>query len=148
MHAQQQVLNALQTLLASGGTVAGARVYLDRVDPLQPDELPAISIEEDAEGEAAQMYTVDSLQQRDLSVTVSCILSHATTAAADARSFGLAVEKLIAPSTALAALCKLGINITASRQINNGEGDRLFAARQQTWRFSYLVTPATPDTIV
>ena len=148
MHAQQQVLNALQTLLAAGGTVASTRVFLDRVDPLQSDELPAISIEEDAEGETAQMYTVDNLQQRDLTVTVNCILSHATTAAADARSFGLAVEKLIAPSTALAALCSLGVNITASRQINNAEGDRLFAARQQTWRFSYLGNPATPDTIV
>ena len=148
MHAQQQVLNALQALLAGGSTVAGSRVFLDRVDPIQSDELPAISIEEDAEGETAQMYTVDNLQQRDLTVTVNCILSHATTAAADARSFGLAVEKLIAPSTALAALCSLGVNITASRQINNGEGDRLFAARQQTWRFSYLVNPATPDTIV
>jgi hypothetical protein len=147
MHAQQQVLNALQALLAAGSTVASTRVFLDRVDPLQPDELPAISIEEDPEGEVAEAANVGGLDRRDLTVLVTCILAHTTTAAADARSFGLAVEKLVAPSTALSALCKLGWRMTSSRQINNGEGDRLLAARQQTWRFSYLVNPDAPDTI-
>lgn len=146
LHAQQQILNALQALLAAGGTVAGNRVYLDRVDPLQSDELPAILIEEE-DGETAEPYTIHGVEQRELSVSISAVLAHSSTAAADARAFGLAVEKLIAPSTALAALAKLGVRITASRPHNNGEGDRLLAARQQSWRFTYLVSATTPDII-
>ena len=146
-HAQQQVLNALQALLAGGGTVAGSRVFLDRVDPLQPDELPAILIDEDGDGESSEPYTISSLDARELGVQVSCVLAHSTTAAADARAFGLAVEKLAAPSTALAAIAKRGVRITGSRQDNSGEGDRLLAARVQAWRFAYLVDPATPDVI-
>lgn len=146
-HAQQQVLDALQALLAGGGTAAGARVFLDRVDPLQPNELPAILIEEEPEGESAEPYTVHGVERRELAVSVSGVVTHSTTAAADARALGLAIEKLVAPSTALAALAKLGVRITNSRLAINGEGDRLMAARQQSWRFVYLVNPATPDVI-
>jgi hypothetical protein len=145
LHAQQQILNALQALLAAGGTVAGASVFVDRVDPLQPEELPAILIEED--GETVDPYTIHGVEQRELSVTVSPVLAHSTTAAADVRAFGLVVEKLIAPSTALAALAKLGVRITASRPVLNGEGDRMLAARQQSWRLTYLVNASTPDII-
>lgn len=146
-HAQQQILDALKTLLAAGGTVAGTRVFLDRVDPLQPTELPAILIEEEPEGESAEPYTVHGVEQRELAVLVSGVLSHSTTAAADARNLGLAIEKLIAPSTALAALAKLGVRITNSRMVVQGDLDRLLAARLQSWRFTYLVNAATPDVI-
>ena len=147
LHAQQQVLNALQALLAAGGTVAGARVYLDRADPLTASELPAILIEEDG-GESAEPSTIHGVEQRELGVQVAAVLSHSTTAAADARAFGLAVEKLIATSTSLRALAKLGVRIASSRQINSGEFDRLMAAREQSWRFTYLVDAATPDVII
>lgn len=147
LHAQQQILNALQALLAAGGTVAGARVFVDRVDPLQPEELPAILIEEDTDGETAEPDTIHGLEQRELSVIVSGILANSSTAAADARAFGLAIEKLVSPSAALQALAKMGHRITSSRLEINGASDTLLAARQQTWRFAYLVNPATPDII-
>lgn len=146
-HAQQQILDALRTVLLNGGTVAGTRVFLDRVDPLQANELPAILIEEDEGGENAEPYTVHGVEQRELAVSVSGVVTHTTTAAADARALGLAIEKLVAPSTALAALAKLGVRITNSRMVINGEGDRLMAARQQSWRFVYLVSAESPDII-
>lgn len=147
-HAQQQVLNALLALLAAGGTVATTRVFVDRVDPLQPEELPAILIEEDGDGETSELSTIGNVEQRELAVQVSCVLAHSTTAAADAREFGLSVEKLIAASTAIAALARMGWRITSSRQVNNGEADRLFAARQQSWRFAYMVAATAPDVIL
>lgn len=146
-HAQQQILDALKTVLVAGGTSAGSNVFLDRVDPLQPNELPAILIEEEPEGESAEPYTVHGVEQRELAVSVSGVVTHTTTAAADARALGLAIEKLVAPSTALNALAKLGVRITNSRLAINGEGDRLMAARQQSWRLTYLVNAASPDTI-
>lgn len=147
-HAQQQVLDALQTLLAAGGTVAGANVFVDRVDPLQENELPAILIGEDGDGETSEPATIGALEQRTLAVQVSCVLKDSTTAAADAREFGLAVEKLIAGSTALALVARMGWYITGSRQVNNGEADRFFASRVQSWRFGYMVAATAPDVIL
>lgn len=147
LHIQQQVLDALQALLAAGGTAAGARVYVDRVDPLQPGQLPAILITEDDGGEDAEPYTFDGIEQRTLSVVVRCVVPPGPTAAADARALGLAGEKLISPSAVMAALCKLGVRITNSRHVNRGEGEQLFAERVQTWQFIYLVNPATPDVV-
>lgn len=144
--AQQQILTALQALLAAGGTVAGTRVYLDRVDALQPADLPAITIEED--GERAESIDLAGEQQRESTITVHCALAATTTAAADARAFGLAVEKLIANSAALAALAFDGVYITNSRTEINGDGDRLMASRDQTWLMAYRVDPTAPDVIL
>lgn len=147
-HAQQQILDALQAVLAAGGTVAGARVFLDRVDPLQANELPAILIEEGDGGERAETLCLSGEERRELDVQVSCVLAAATTAPADARAFGLAVEKLIAGSAALGVLARLERRITESRIVINGDGDRLLSSRQQSWRFAYVVSPTAPDVIL
>lgn len=147
-HAQQQILNAVQAALASGLTAAGARVFLDRVDALQPTELPALLVEEGSEGEGAEVATVHGLEQRTLAVSVSCVVSHGSAAAADARALGLEVEKLLAASPALAALATGGVLYAGSRIEISGEADRLMAARLQDWRFSYFVRPEAPDVIL
>lgn len=147
-HAQQQLLNALQAVLASGGTVAGGRVFVDRIDPLQPEELPALLIEEDADGETSEQFAVSGLERRELSVLVHCVLAHSTDAPAQARSLGLAVEKLMAPSVALSSLASQGLRLTSSRPLVSGDGDRLLASRQQAWVFAYLVRPESPDQFI
>jgi hypothetical protein len=144
--AQQQILDTLQALLAAGGTVAGMRVFVDRVDPLQTSELPAILIEE-AGPEGNEFVMLDRTQRRTAPVTVHCVLSSSTTASADARAFGLAVEKLIWTDAALRTLCQFGIELDSSQTIPQGEGDRLLATRQQQWRFAYRVNPLNPDII-
>lgn len=146
--AAQQILTALQALLAAGGTVAGTRVYVDTVDPLQPAQLPAIVLEEDPGGEQSEPFTVHGYDKRALGVTVHCVISHSTTAAADARSFGLAVEKLIANSATLAALCSQGHRITANRPAINGDFDQLLAERVQSWSFGYIVAVTAPDIFI
>lgn len=143
--AQQQIMNALQTLLAAGATVASTRVFLDKVDNLQAADLPAIVIEE--KGETAEVVQMDGLQERTSTLAVHCVLTHTTTAAADARSFGLAVEKLIANSSAVAALAHLGIFIQQADTAINGDGATLLASRDQIWQASYLVHPTNPEII-
>lgn len=145
--AQQQILNALQAVLAAGGTVAGSRVFVDRVNPLQASELPAILIEEGSAGESVESFMTDTIDRRDLTVDVHCVISNSTTAASDARDFGVAVEKLIVTNAALAALVPLGVQLQATRPTLQGNGDRLLACRSQSWQFSYLVHPATPDVL-
>lgn len=147
-HAQQQVLNAIQAVLAAGGTQAAARVFVDRVDPLQATELPAICIEEGDNGETAEVAFLDGNHRRELAVVINCVLADTTNAGANSRAFGLEVEKLLAASSTVAALCRLGFGISSSRIVNQGEGDRLLASRQQTWQFAYAVSPLAPDVIL
>lgn len=147
-HAQQQILDTLQALLIAGATVAGARVFVDRVDPLQASELPAILIEESDGGESVELFQLSGDQKRTLDVTISCVLDHTSAAPALARDFGLAVEKAIVADPALRSLCSLGLGLSNSRLVVNGEADRLIASRQQSWSFSYLVSYLSPDLIL
>lgn len=146
-HAQQQILEAVAAVLAGGSTAAGTRVFLDRVDSLQPNELPAITVDEAAEGESVELTTIDYVEQRALGVTVACIVAHGNAAAAQVRDLGLQVEKLLAASTTLRALCKLGVQINSSRIEISGEGDRLMAAREQNWTMTYMCAAESPDII-
>ena len=147
-HAQQQVLDALQAVLIAGGTVAGSRVFVDRVDPLQKQDLPALLIEEDSDGERAETDDLEGIERRELRVVIHCVLADSEGAAAAGRAFGLAVEKLVSPSVAIRALSATGPRLTSSRLLQNGEGDRLFGGRQQAWLIDYCVYPSAPDVIL
>jgi hypothetical protein len=147
-HVQQQILDAVKTLLAAAGTAATSNVFLDRVDPLQRSELPGIAIEEAPDGEAAEPYLINGVEQRTYQVDIAGAVKGGATAAADARALGLQIEKAIAASAVLAALAKGGVRITASRQVNAGDGEEIITARQQRWAFTYYVRPETPDLVV
>lgn len=148
-HAQQQILDAVKAALDTGAIVASGRVFLDRDDALHPNELPAILIEEDAAGESVEPQTMHGLQSRELRVNVRVFPAEGNTAAASARELGLKVEKVLAaPAASLAInLCKGGVRLAVSRHLNSGDGERVLAARYQTWRMSYFVRAHTPDVI-
>ena len=143
-HAQQQIIDALQVLLIAGATAAAGRVFVDRVDPLQPSELPALLITED-DGETSETVYLDGGERRELTVVISCVVAADTNATAAARQLGLVVEKLVTGSNALAALARGELRIIRSSPVTSGDGDRLLAAREQGWRFAYFVNPASPD---
>lgn len=145
-HAQQQILDALQALLISGNTVAAGRVFVDRVDPLQANELPAILIDEGEDGERVEVEDLDDGQVRETTFMVACVMSSDDAPAA--RAFGLSVEKLIASNSALRALAREGPDLMANRRLQNGEADRLFSGRLHSWRIAYAVNPIAPDLIV
>lgn len=147
-HAQQQILDAVKAALDTGAIVPVGHVFLDRTDPLGSGELPAILVGEDDGGEQVEPRTVHGLQQRDLAVMVAPVVAATTGAAAQVRELGLKVERVLAaPGAAIAALCKAGVRLDSSRQVNSGEGENTTAARVQTWRMNYLVRAHTPDLI-
>lgn len=145
-HLQQQILDQIQTTLVAGATSAESRVYVDRVDPLQPGDLPAILVDESPEGEQVQPFTVGGVYRRDLAVQIHCVFAHGSAAAVQARDLALEVEKLLQTSQPLAALCTVGIELNASRHLISGEGDRLMASRETSWTMSYAAHASTPDT--
>jgi hypothetical protein len=149
-HLQQQVLDAVRSVLIAGGTAAAGSVFIDRVDPFTQAQLPAIVVRESDNGETVVDVAVSKLEERVLEVEIFCIVApgaDAPATAASARDLGLAVEKIIHPSAALRAIAKKGRRILNSRLGAVGEGDRMFSARFQTWQFSYFVNPATPDVV-
>jgi hypothetical protein len=146
-HMQQQVLSALVAVLVAAETRAGERVFLDRVDNLDAGVLPAILVDEDPNGEVIEQGTLSDIQNRALAVTVKCVLPITATTAADARAFGLEVEKGMRTSgalTAIRAVCS-AYAITASRLEQVTQGDRTYAQRVQDWSFTYHTRRGTPD---
>jgi len=148
-HAQQQILDAVKAALEAAALVGAGKVFLDRDDPVRPEELPAILIEEDPSGETVETQTIHGLLSRELRVNVSAFPSAGSGSPAAARELALKVEKVLAAPTATLAtsLCKGGVRLVVSRQINSGDGERLMASRFQTWRLTYYARAHTPDAI-
>ncbi len=143
-HAQQQILDGYKAALVAANTAAGMRVFLDRVDPLQPDELPAILVEEAPDGEQVDPQTVTGGEARVLSVLVTSVVAHGSEYGARARALGLQVEEALGAATF--AVPKPGrTRIASSRMTLSGEGDRALAAREQTWRTQYFTRRGAPD---
>lgn len=144
-HVQQQILDGVKAALIAAATGAGANVFLDRLDPLEASELPALLIEEAPEGETVDPQTLDGLEQRAYAVLVTCVVAHAREYGSRARELGAEVEKVLGVSSF--AVPKPGrARITSARMTFSGEGDRAMAAREQTWRFSYFTRRGAPDT--
>lgn len=143
-HLQQQVLDAIKATLVAAVTAAGARVFVDWVDPLQ--DLPAILVDEAPDGETTSGTDLGPLRQRTLAVRVRCVVAAGSTAMAQARSLGLQAEQaLAAPGTALALLARGGVVMQSSRPNLDGDGDRVAALREQDWLVTYFTTSEAPD---
>lgn len=143
-HAQQTILQAVQAAL-SGATSAGARVFLDRPDPLTAAELPAILIEEGPGGETAGAATVGGADERAFTVMVTGVVKGAVPAyAAAARELGLQIEQVLGART-FAAPRPGRMRITASRINTHGTGEVPMAAREQIWTTTYFTRRAEPD---
>jgi len=143
-HAQQQILEAVQAQLIAAGTAAGARVYLDRLDPLEDRDLPALLVVEAPEGEQLAPSTVSGMEQRELAVQVIAVLSQAGGYAAQAREMGRQVEVALTART-FAAPKPGRCHLQRSRLILSGDGDKPRAARELTWRVTYYARRGAPD---
>lgn len=144
-HVQQQIIDGVEAALKAAGTAAGLNVFSDRVDPLEPAEIPALLIEEAPAGEQVEWQTISGGEQRTYSVLVTSVVSHASEYGRRARALGLEVEKVLGvPGFAIPKPGRA--RIVASRMVLSGEGDRALAAREQTWQFTYTTRRGAPDT--
>jgi hypothetical protein len=143
-HLQQQVLDSIKATLEA----AGLRVFVDREDPLQSHELPAVLVDESPEGETISGTDLGPILQRTLAVRLRCVVAGGV-AMAQARALGLQTEQaMVAPSTPLALLAKGGVALQGSRPSLGGDGDRLAALREQDWAITYFSTAEAPDVAV
>lgn len=143
-HVQQQILEAVEAALKAAATPAGNRVFLDLLDPLEDDQLPAIVVLEAAEGEQIEPQTVNGLEQRQFAVSVQCMVTHSTDYARQARALGAAVERVLgAPRLSIPKPGRA--RLRASRITLIGDADRAVASREQTWQFTYYTRRGEPD---
>jgi hypothetical protein len=143
-HVQQQILEGVKGALDAAGIVGPNLVFLDRLDPLQSNELDAILVAAAPEGEVVEPSTTAGLEQREFAVQISSVVAHATGYADRARALGYEVEMRIGASSF--SVPKPGrARISASRIAISGEGDQARAAFEQTWRFTYFTRRGAPD---
>ncbi|MGF6347909.1 hypothetical protein [Variovorax sp. W2I14] len=143
-HVQQQIIDGAKAALIAAATAAGNNVFTDRVDPLQPSEIPALLIEEAPSGEQVEPQTIHGGEQRTYSFMVTAVVEHSSEYGRRARDLGLQVEKVLGVPTY--AIPKPGrTRIVASRMVLSGEGDRVLAAREQTWQTTYTTRRGAPD---
>jgi hypothetical protein len=141
-----QILVAASAVLL-GNTTAGARVFVNRADPLTLPELPAILLAESASGESIEPYFLDGQQKRDAELELRCIVAGDLSAASTAAALGLEAEVLMAASPVLASLCRLGFELASSTPELSAEVTQLVAERRQIWRISYTTSRANPALI-
>ena len=149
-HLQQQILEYVQTTLLAASTVAGAHVYLDRVDELMQSDLPALHIEGGDEDATPDSVDFPTYYTRTYGFTVSCIVGQATGAAKAARNLAKQVEAaLLASLTTFTANGKAqALTLSGSSESKDGGGSTsLFDVRQQ-WQARYMTLGGSPDTPV
>jgi hypothetical protein len=145
-HLQQQILDTVTAILVAASTDAGANVFLDHLDPLELNELPAILVEESPVGESVAAETVGGLLERRYAVRITGVVAHATQYGAKAREMGLQIEKALdAAGAQIFALAKGGYALESSRLLLSGESKDAKAAREQNWHFTYYAFPGAPD---
>lgn len=148
-HVQQQILDALKARLAAGGTAAGNVVFVDRLDPLPKGKRAAILVREADAGETIEGQTFSGLQERTMAVEIAAVLrlDSCEAPSAEAREFGLAIEKLLSPTAENAEIraAAKDWSLTLSRPAQSGEGEDAVVSRVQTWLFKYFTDPSAPD---
>lgn len=141
---QQQILAGVRDALVLADTAAQHRVFLDRLDPLEANDLPALLIEASPEGEVIEAATTNGLQQRVFPITVTAVVAHATGYGVLSRELGGEVEACMgAPSFAVPKPGRA--QITSARPARSGEGDQARAALMQTWQITYFTRRGAPD---
>lgn len=149
-HAHQRILEAVQAALVAAATAAGSRVYLDRVDEIPADNLPAIDIlgADDTAEDTIEHLTIGfpPLQQHAYSFGIRAVCAQATGAAKAARNLAGQVEAVLlaASNTIAVGAAPILVLLAGSSEVKDGEGAaQLFVVRQQ-WQAQYQTQGGTP----
>lgn len=151
-HAHQRILEAVQTALVAAATVAGSRVYLDRVDDLPTPSAPAIDIVgpedvvEDENIEALAMH-FPPLLQHALEFPVASVCAQKTGSAKAARNLAGQVEAALLDTASVISIGGIAIDMAllGSSEVKDGAGAVPMFAVRQRWRARYQTVGGAPD---
>jgi hypothetical protein len=152
-HVTQQVLEAVQTALQDAATAAGSRVYLDRIQELPQDDLPAIDILglNDGAEEVIEHATlgIPTIQRRTLSFPVYCITRGLTGSPRAARNLAGQVEAALLASASAIVVGSTNIlmALTGARGERRLDSALPFFSVGQEWTATYFTTAGAPTAV-
>lgn len=145
-HLQTQILNNLVTTL-TGATDAAARVFKERPDPLQADELPGILIEPVDEGVAMVGAKGQSYRQdRNLRIHVDIVVAAKTGYGDAARQIGKQVELAVAADPTLNNTARGLVKVVAVGWAPDGDTEINKLRQRIVLQATYHTHNDSPDT--
>lgn len=150
-HVQQQILEAVQTVLVAASTAAGSHVYLDRVDEIPQGSLPLIDIlgPDDTGEESIDYVTMHfpAVQRRAYSFAINSVTALASGSAKAARNLDKQIEAalLAAVGTITVSGKAIDLVISESAERKDGTGALPMYVVRRTWQAQYTTTAGTPD---
>lgn len=141
-HVQQQILDWLIASIKAADTDAGQEVGdEDRLRGWQQGALPAVVVEGPGGGELAGDLGEDL--DRAFDVSVRCLVSGSAGVARAARRLAAQVERAIGSSLALDDTPFIDADLVSEPSYQSSdEGEQLFGAVTQLWKFTYRTNRA------
>jgi hypothetical protein len=147
-HIRKQTRDAFATLV-TGLTTTGARVFVNRVDPVATGDLPALVIATPSEQiERLSIGMPNPLIQRALTLTVMAMARANATVWDTLDLICQEVEEAVFDSETTATLSGLAkaMNLVATEITISGEGDRMVGTAMMQFEILVSVREGIPDT--
>lgn len=143
-HVRKQIRDRVESILSTGATLVGGRVYPSRVYALSEAKLPAITIYANSEASGLQTMGSKTLT-RDLSLSVDAYVRVTDTFDDDVDAIAVQIEEVIAADYTLNGLAKNTV-LSSSEIEFDGEGERPVGVARLTYTIRYVTTIGDVET--
>ncbi len=146
-HLRRQIRDAAKTIL-TGLTTTGARVFVDRVYPLQSTDLPGLRIMTNYETIGSTSFGANRRIERQLELVVEAcsklVGEQGRTVDDQLDQIAKEVEVALANNNTLSNTCKY-VQPEKFESDINGEADKPFGILRMTFSVFYMTALDTPD---
>lgn len=152
-HVQDQILDYFQALLVAGSTAAGARVDIERVDPVPTDNLPHLHLEAVAEDKPIEGGSIGFPRTANRFFTWSLTSTVAQEAGYGkaCRNLAKQAEMVICASRTTqqaGGLARNGTHLIRTEFLKGGELERPVFQVKHYWTSGYQARDDAPDVAV
>jgi hypothetical protein len=144
-HTHKQIRDALATAL-TGLTTSGARVYKNRLYPMDTAELPGLRIYLDADATTPETIHTPLTYGHELTVTVEACARASTALDDTLDTMSVEIETALATPLTVSGK-KLDLILNAS-QYDDEPGSPPVGVKRLTFSLSYYTASNTPQTII
>lgn len=146
MHARGQIKQAVATAV-TGLATTSSRVFVQRTEPLQDEELPALLVYSLTETSSAETIGAPRLLRRTLQVMVEAVVKAQGDTTTVLDQIAVEVETAIAGNVPLNALVK-NLMLESSTTVITGEGELPASGLRLQYAAEYMTREGAPETIV
>jgi len=146
-HVITQIRDKTVANLGAMATVPAARVFVDRLYPLERGDLPCVLISTGADSAFPASFGSGIVFDRSLTIDVHVCVSTTSGFDTDANAIQNEVEKAIAADPTLGGIVT-SIKYTGRSKNVSGEGDTPFVALSLNYNVTYRTVSTAPDVAV